>query len=247
MKAPQPRLLAVVLRTAALLTAITAGSAGAATIGTIPAGTVGNDFPVLAGQQLEGLYGLNLTSGGGATTVEIFGWDAGYQNNFVISLNGAPVTFGSDSGIGNAPGTTVFGAYPGTPLGSASGTIAPGLVNFQFLVNGVLGVANGGNPDGSTPAAGINFFVSFDGAGLDLTPNGIHPSSGSSVLLFLDDGGGQFGVDRDYDDLVIRLSGPTFNVDEPIPPSEVPEPASLLLLGSGLLGLGLARRRRTRG
>ena len=210
MKSAPRRFFAVLLPMAVLLTAITAGSASAATIGTIPAGTVTNDFPALAGEQLEGIYGKTLTSGGGTITVEIFGWDADYENNFVIMLDGAPVTFGSDSGIGSGPGTTVFGTYPGTPLGSASGTIAPGSVDFQFIVNGVLGVANGSNPDGTDVFAGINFFVSFDGDGLDFTVDGIHPLSGSSVLLFLDDGGGEFGVDGDYDDLVIRLSGPNF-------------------------------------
>lgn len=46
-------------------------------------------------------------------------------------------------------------------------------------------------------------------------------------------------------DLLARSANdtPTDPQDPPLPPLELPEPASLGLLGLGLLGLGLARRR----
>lgn len=54
--------------------------------------------------------------------------------------------------------------------------------------------------------------------------------SSGSVMIALDDGGA--GPDSDFDDLVLRVDA-----------TSVPEPATLAVLGAGLLFLGVIRRR----
>lgn len=139
----------------------------------------------------------------------------------LFGVNG-PVTFTPVAGAG------VTVAQSGTPVAIATGSLVSGGTSITVTSNGV------------SPGAALNetvnelipgFFAAPANSTLDLSA----AFNNNPLIVSVTGGGSGF---------LLNGGGGDISFNSTLNPSPVPEPASMALLGAGLAGIGLLRRRR---